>query len=124
MAATVCITFGGGNMFQANQAAEQFTEMIGSTNPNSSLYFGIIVSVLVGIVIIGGIKRIGSVTEKVVPFMVGIYLLAALVVIGFNISNVPNAFGQIFAGAFTPMGAVGGFVGVLIQYPRSDQIHH
>lgn len=115
--ALMCVggSFGGGNMFQANQAAEQFTEMIGSTNPNSSLYFGIIVSVLVGIVIIGGIKRIGSVTEKVVPFMVGIYLLAALIVIGFNISNVPNAFGQIFAGAFTPMGAVGGFVGVLIQ---------
>ena len=72
--ALMCVggSFGGGNMFQANQAAEQFTEMIGSTNPNSSLYFGIIVSVLVGIVIIGGIKRIGSVTEKVVPFMVGI----------------------------------------------------
>jgi len=115
--AIMCIggSFGGGNMFQANQAAAQFTQQLGLEGGNSSFIFGLIVAALVAIVIIGGIKRIGSVTEKVVPFMVGIYLLAALFVIGANISYVPTAFGEIFKGAFTPMGITGGFIGVLIQ---------
>lgn len=115
--AIMCIggSFGGGNMFQANQAAAQFTSMIGATDGNAGLIFGLVVAVLVGIVIIGGIKRIGSVTEKVVPFMVGIYLVAALFVIGANISYVPAAFGEIFKGAFSPMGITGGIIGVLIQ---------
>jgi AGCS family alanine or glycine:cation symporter len=115
--AIMCVggSFGGGNMFQANQAAAQFTEMINTTNPNANLIFGIVVAAIVGVVIIGGIKRIGSVTEKIVPFMVGIYLLAALFVIGANISYVPTAFGEIVKGAFTPMGITGGFIGVLIQ---------
>ena len=115
--AIMCVggSFGGGNMFQANQAAAQFIQMIGTTNPNASLFFGFAVAAIVAVVIIGGIKRIGSVTERIVPFMVGIYLLAAFVVIGANISNVPSAFGQIISGAFTPMGIAGGFIGVLIQ---------
>ena len=63
-------SFGGGNMFQANQAAAQFTKLFDLTGGNAGLYFGIVMAVLVAVVIIGGIKRIASVTEKVVPFMV------------------------------------------------------
>ena len=114
--AIMCIggSFGGGNMFQANQAAAQFTQLFEITDPNASLYFGIIMAILVGIVIIGGIKRIGAVTEKVVPFMAGIYVLAALVILGMNFSAIPKAFGLIYDGAFNPSAAFGGIVGVLI----------
>lgn len=108
-------SFGGGNMFQANQAAKQFTNMIGADSSMASLLFGLIMSVLVAIVIIGGIKRIGSITEKVVPFMVGIYFLAAVIILAANFSQIGNAFAQIFEGAFNPQGIAGGFVGVLIQ---------
>ena len=72
-------------------------------------------AVFVGIVIIGGLKRIASVTEKVVPFMVGIYLLAALIVIGMNAGQIGGAFIKIFNGAFSPTGIAGGFIGVLVQ---------
>ena len=117
--AIMCVggSFGGGNMFQANQAASQFLSMTyGADVPIAAkTIFGLIIAFLVGVVIIGGIKRIGQVTEKVVPFMAVLYVGAALVIIGMNISAIPAAFGLIFAGAFTPTAAVGGFVGVLIQ---------
>ena len=108
-------SFGGGNMFQANQAAAQFKSLIGTDSTFAGTAFGIVVSILVAIVIIGGIKRIGKVAEKVVPFMVGIYVAAALFILFSNIGLVPTAFGQIFSGAFTGAGIVGGFLGVLIQ---------
>lgn len=117
--AIMCVggSFGGGNMFQANQAASQFLSMTYGANVPiaAKTIFGLIIAFLVGVVIIGGIKRIGQVTEKVVPFMAVLYVGAALVIIGMNISAIPAAFGLIFAGAFTPTAAVGGFVGVLIQ---------
>jgi alanine or glycine:cation symporter, AGCS family len=115
--AVMCIggSFGGGNMFQANQAAAQFNSMIGATGGSAGVVFGLVMAVFVAIVILGGIKRIASVTEKVVPFMVGIYLLAALVVIVMSIGQLPAAFGMIFDGAFTGAGVTGGFIGVLIQ---------
>ncbi len=115
--AIMCVggSFGGGNMFQANQAAAQFNNMIGATGGSAGAVFGMVMAVLVAIVIIGGIKRIASVTEKIVPFMVGIYLLAALIVIFMNVGQIPAAFGLIFSGAFTGAGVTGGFIGVLIQ---------
>jgi AGCS family alanine or glycine:cation symporter len=115
--AIFCIggSFGGGNMFQSNQAAIIFNNTAGFTGGSAGLIFGIIMAVCVGFVIIGGLKRIAAVTEKVVPFMVGIYLLAALVVIGMNFSEIGPAFGKIWNGAFAPMGVAGGFVGVLVQ---------
>ena len=88
-------SFGGGNMFQANQAAQQFGSMIGSGDLSTALIFGVIMAVLVGVVIIGGIKRIGNITEKIVPFMVGIYFVAAIVILGANFSQIGNAFTQI-----------------------------
>jgi len=78
-------------------------------------WFGLLMAVLVGIVIIGGIKKIAKVTDKIVPFMVVIYVGAALIILGMNFSLIPEAFGQIFGGAFTPLGITGGVVGVLIQ---------
>lgn len=114
--AIMCVggSFGGGNMFQANQAAAQLVGKLGLEGGASGLIIGIIMAVIVGFVIIGGIKRIGSVTEKVVPFMAVIYVLAALIIIGMNITVVPEAFGLIFDGAFNSSAALGGIVGVLI----------
>ena len=108
-------SFGGGNMFQANQAAAQFSQMIGSESGWIGTAFGAVMSILVAIVILGGIKRIGKVAERIVPFMVGIYVLGAIVVLVLNVSVIPAAFGAIFEGAFTGAGITGGVIGVLIQ---------
>lgn len=108
-------SFGGGNMFQANQAAAQFIKLFGFEGGNAGLYFGIVMAVLVAIVIIGGIKRIAKVTEKVVPFMAGIYVLAALIILAANFTLIDDAFGLIFKGAFSGLGIAGGLVGVMIQ---------
>ena len=106
-------SFGGGNMFQANQSFEilsgQFTFLIGN-----GFWFGVGVAVLVGIVIIGGIQSIAKVTGKVVPFMAAVYVLGALTVIFINIENVVPAFGAIYDGAFNATALKGGFIGVLI----------
>ncbi len=114
--AVMCVggSFGGGNMFQANQAAQQFNTMLGVNSTSAGVVFGLCMAVLVGLVIIGGIKRIGRITEKVVPFMVGIYFLAAVVIIGMNIGSVGSAFAQILYGAFNAKGISGGLLGVLI----------
>ncbi|MBD0830530.1 alanine/glycine:cation symporter family protein [Aestuariibaculum sediminum] len=108
-------SFGGGNMFQANQAAAQFTKLFDLQGDNAGMYFGIVMAALVAIVIIGGIKRIASVTEKVVPFMAGIYVLAALIILGANWHLIDDAFGLIYEGAFSGLGIAGGLVGVMIQ---------
>ena len=114
--AIMCIggSFGGGNMFQANQAAQQFNTMMGANSQAAGVVFGIVMAVIVGIVIIGGIKRIGSITEKIVPFMVGIYFLAAIVILFYHIDSIGSAFGQIMDGAFSAEGISGGVLGVLI----------
>ncbi|HFS67472.1 MAG TPA: alanine:cation symporter family protein [Flavobacteriia bacterium] len=108
-------SFGGGNMFQANQASAQFVKLFNLTNENAGMYFGILMAIIVAVVIIGGIKRIASVTEKIVPFMALMYVGASLIIIFMNIGLVPEAFGQIFNGAFTGQGIAGGFIGVIIQ---------
>jgi AGCS family alanine or glycine:cation symporter len=79
-----------------------------------SWIFGVVMAILVGAIIIGGIKSIAKVTDKVVPFMVGIYVLGALVVLLGNITEIPSAFGLIISSAFSPEAAYGGLVGVLI----------
>ncbi|MFT5833712.1 MAG: AGCS family alanine or glycine:cation symporter [Cognaticolwellia sp.] len=108
-------SLGGGNMFQANQAAAQFKQVIGSDSAWIGTAFGVVMMILVAIVILGGIKRIGKVAERIVPFMVGVYVLGALIVLALNVSVIPAAFGAIFEGAFTGAGITGGVVGVLIQ---------
>ncbi len=114
--AIMCVggSFGGGNMFQANQAAAQLVQRFGIESGSAGFFFGIGMAVIVGVVIIGGIKRIGQVTEKVIPFMAIIYVGAALIILGMNFGLIPDAISLIFSGAFTPEAGLGGFVGVLI----------
>ncbi|NNK88409.1 MAG: alanine:cation symporter family protein [Flavobacteriaceae bacterium] len=114
--AILCIgaSFGGGNAFQSNQATVQLSSLMGLEGGSTGFVIGIILAILVGIVIIGGIKRIASITEKIVPFMAGVYVLASLIIIFANISYIDDAFGLIISGAFTPMAGLGGLVGVLI----------
>ena len=114
--AILCVgaSFGGGNAFQSNQAAVQLSSMLGLTGGASGFIIGLVMAVLVGIVIIGGIKRIAKITEKIVPFMAGIYIVASLIIIFSNIQYVGAAMWMIFEGAFSPMAGLGGVLGVLI----------
>lgn len=114
--AILCVgaSFGGGNAFQSNQAAVQLTTMFDLKGGATGVIIGVVLAILVGIVIIGGIKKIASVTEKIVPFMAGTYVLASLVIIFSNIKYVGAAFTMIFEGAFTPAAGIGGVVGVII----------
>ena len=118
MFAVFCIlgSLGGGNMFQSNQATLQLLDVAGADESNKMLAFGVgaIFAVIIGLVIIGGIKSIARVTEKVVPLMAVIYVTACLVVIIGSIDQVPAAFSDIVTGAFNPSGIGGGLVGVLI----------
>ena len=111
-------SFGGGNMFQVNQAFQLVENITGGENSFLHGYgwaFGVVMAILVGIVIIGGIKKIAKVTDKIVPFMVAIYVAASLFVIFANYTMIGDAFMQIFNGAFSPEGIAGGAVGVLVQ---------
>lgn len=114
--AILCIggSFGGGNMFQANQAYAQLSGQFPMLSGNGPM-FGFLLAILVGTVIIGGIKSIARVTEKIVPFMAVLYVAAALVILFVNFSEIGNAFAMIFKGAFAPSAAFGGFIGVIIQ---------
>lgn len=114
--AIMCIggSFGGGNMFQSNQAASQMIDLFGLESSNAGLYLGLGMAVIVGLVIIGGISRIGKVTERIVPVMALVYIGAGLVIIAINYDMVPFAFGQIWDGAMNPDAAFGGVLGVLI----------
>lgn len=120
--AVLCIgaSFGGGNMFQANQALEQVkvkfpaVETFSFMSIDGSIWFGIVLAIFVGIVIIGGIKSIAKVTDKIVPFMVGLYVTFAVIIIFMHIDNIGSAFGEIFSGAFSPDALKGGVIGVLI----------
>ncbi len=117
--AVCCIggSLGGGNMFQANQATAQIVSVTGGDDSpfaDINWVIGLVFAVAVAAVIIGGIKSIARVTEKVVPFMAGTYIAACLVVIIGSIDQVPGAFGDIVSGAFNPQSVAGGFLGVLM----------
>lgn len=116
--AIFCIggSFGGGNAFQSNQAAQQIKSLLGLPDTGAAgTIIGAIMAIMVAFVIIGGIKRIASFTEKIVPLMALIYCIAALAIILMNISSVPWAIKEIISGAFTPAAGIGGMMGVLIQ---------
>lgn len=100
-------TFGIGNMVQSNSVADSLNATFGI----QPWITGIVLAVLVALVIVGGIKKIGKVTEIVVPFMAAIYIIGGLIIIIANIQLVPQAFGVIFRDAFTGSAAAGGFVG-------------
>ena len=114
--ALLCIgaSFGGGNAAQSNQAAMQLVSSFGMEGGSARTIIGVIMMIFVGIIIIGGIKRIASVTEKIVPFMALLYVGACLYIIFTNLSFVDNAFAMIFTQAFNPQAGLGGLLGVLI----------
>ncbi len=114
--ALLCIgaSFGGGNAAQSNQAAMQLVNSFGMDGGSARTIIGILMMIFVGIIIIGGIKRIASVTEKIVPFMALLYVGACLYIIITNFSFVDDAFAMIFTQAFNPQAGLGGLLGVLI----------
>lgn len=115
--AIFCIggSFGGGNAAQSNQATIVLKDLLGLESTWAGAMIGLVLAILVGIIIIGGIKRIASVTEKVVPFMAGMYLLACLYIILSNFTHVGPAIMSIITDAFNPKAmGVGGVIGVLL----------
>ena len=116
--ALLCVgaSFGGGNAFQSNQAAAQIISRFGIAAPSSGFWIGVIFAIVGGVIIIGGIKRIASVTEKLVPLMAALYVISALIILGMNIDKIGGAISLIFSEAFSPRaGIVGGVAVVIIQ---------
>ena len=114
----VLTVFGTGNATQVNTivssvntALMNFNILKGEPSSNVNLIFGIFIAALVAMVLLGGIKRIGQVSEKLVPFMAVLYVILALGVIILNIQRIPGVFAQIVSGAFTPRAATGGIIG-------------
>lgn len=121
LASVMILFFGlfGGNLFQINQSYAQLSSTAGGEDSffgssAGALLFGLVVATLVGIVLLGGIKSIASVTSRLVPAMAIMYVLACLTVILWNADQIPGAFGDIFKGAFAPEGVAGGIIGALI----------
>lgn len=106
-------SIGGGNMFQSNQAFH-LSETFFPDIQQYGAWYGMGMALLVGLVIIGGIKSIASVTSKIVPFMALLYVITAMIIIGMNINYTGTAFRLIIDGAFSPEALKGGFIGVLI----------
>ncbi len=121
--AVMCVpgALSGGCMLQANQATKQ---IIGITGGENSIFFahswifGLVIAILVGLVIVGGIKSIANVTSKIVPFMCGLYIVASLVIICVNITEVPHAIRIIIEEAFFPKAVTGGIIGCIIMGMR------
>jgi len=103
--------FGIGNMVQSNSVADA----LNSTFNVPFWVTGIILSVMTAAVILGGIKSIGKFTGLVIPFMIVFYMLAALVILIINIDSLPSVVSMVFEKAFTPQGAIGGFLGVTVK---------
>lgn len=111
----LCIggSLGGGNSFQVNQSMNAVGETIPFFATHSWVY-GLVMVVLVGVVIIGGIRRIASVTDKLVPLMASVYVAMALFILLASFDRIPWAFGVIIEGALNPSAAYGGLIGVLV----------
>ena len=111
----ICIggSFGGGTAFQVNQSLNAIAMTIPALENHTWIY-GIVMAFLVGLVIIGGLKRIAQVTSKVVPFMCAVYILMCLFILVTHSTEIPSAIAAIFKGAFTPAAGFGGFLGVLV----------
>ena len=114
--------FGIGNISQINSIADSVNQVAQAFHPDAaaakgtiSLVTGIVVALFVAVVVIGGVKRIGQVTERLVPFMAAIYIVCALIVIVVHAGAIPRVFGMIFAGAFNPAAVVGGAMGITMQ---------
>lgn len=113
--ALLCVggSLGGGNAFQVNQSMNALQETVPLLGSLPWAY-GLIMTTLVGIVILGGITRIAHVADRIVPLMAGVYILGCLTVIVLNADLVPSAMAAIVTQAFAPDAAYGGFIGVLV----------
>lgn len=110
----ILCSIGTGNMAQSNSMADaihQFELPFAGGWHIPHFGAGLVLAVLIFLVIVGGIRRIGNVAEKLVPFMALMYVTAALVIVAINLKEIPNMFVLIFKGAFTGTGATGGFIG-------------
>jgi len=114
--AICCIggSFGGGNAAQSNQATIVLKDIMGLESTSAGFWIGVVLAILVGIIIIGGIKRIASVTEKIVPFMAVLYLVACIYIVLSNFPLIDDAFRLIIHEAFTMKAGIGGLIGVLL----------
>jgi len=110
--AGVIASFGIGNMVQSNSAAGAFYSVFNFPR----LWSGLIAAALIGLVVIGGIKRIAQVVDKLIPFLALTAIITSFIIVLTNIGNVPHAFSMIIRGAFTSEGLVGGVAGVSIMY--------
>lgn len=115
-------SFGIGNMSQANSIVDSINDAIIAFVPSAAsfrgtinLVCGIIIAGLVALILFGGIKRIGSVTEKLIPFMSVLYIVFTLIVIGGNAGNIGHAFSLIFKTAFTPQAMFGASTGIVLK---------
>ena len=114
--------FGIGNIAQVHSIADSVKSVAVAFNENAAsretmicLITGICVAIFVALVLLGGVKRIGQVTEKLVPLMAIIYIVCALIVVFANVSAVPGVFASIFKGAFDPAAVTGGAAGMSIK---------
>jgi len=114
----VCAVFGTGNATQVNTitaaintALINYNVLTPTATGTSNLIVGIVICIVVGMILLGGIKRIGKVSEKLVPMMALLYIILAIGLIGMNIGKVPAVFAAIFSGAFNPAAVTGGIVG-------------
>ena len=114
----VLTVFGTGNATQVNtittaidSALFNYNIISEDTAPTLNLIIGIVLAVLIGLILLGGVKRIGQVAEKLVPFMAVFYIILAIGVVVININHVPEVFSDIFKGAFNPASVTGGVVG-------------
>jgi AGCS family alanine or glycine:cation symporter len=112
---TLVASFGIGNMVQANSVTDGLTYIFPHAT-DYKLFIGVVIAIMVGLVIIGGIKRIAKVTSRIVPFMAIFYCGAALLILLINIEKIPDAFLTIFNLALNPYAAGGGAIGAAIQY--------
>ena len=114
--ALLCIggSFAGGNAFQVSMSLKAVQETIPVLQSSPWIY-GLVMTVVVGVVIIGGIKRIAATAATIVPFMCGVYVLASVAILVMHADQVPTAISAIFTGAFSSDAAYGGFLGVLIM---------
>ena len=111
----LCIgaSFGGGCSFQVVQSLGAIQEEVPFLAEAPYVY-GLVMAALVGVVILGGIRRIAATAEKIVPFMCGLYLLIALYILAINVNEVPAAFAKIFGEAFSLRAGLGGLLGVMV----------
>lgn len=115
-------SFGIGNMSQVNSitgsvigAVSAFTSVSAGTELTMKWVIGVLLAILVAIILLGGIKRIGAVTEKLIPFMSVFYILFTLIVIAVHVGNIPDAFVKIFSTAFTPQAVFGASTGIVLK---------